>query len=673
MPLLNYSFFYALVGCLAISAISCKAQKQADTIKYNHQELFGPINWPVPPSQIRSANGSPGPQYWQNQADYQIHATLSEKDTSISSNVQITYTNNSPDRLDYLWLQLDQNLFKPDSRGALTTPVDGDRFDVQGFSRGGYHIFSVKVTYQNKTYTLKPIISDSRMQLRLNEPLSNNGGKILVEINYNFAIPIYGADRMGRLKTRNGYIYEIAQWYPRMCVYDDVEGWNTLPYMGLGEFYCEYGNFDYYITVPADMLVFGSGDLENPEEVLTSTQIARLADAIKSEETIMIVAKEEVGKPETRPASKENLTWHFNMKNSRDVAWAASKAFMWDAAKVNLPSGRTIISQSAYPVESSGNNAWGRSTEYLKNSIEIYSKAYIEYPWNSASSISGVALGMEYPGIIFCLSNLKNENLWDDVTHEIGHNWFPMIVGSNERKYMWQDEGLNTFINQYASQQFNKGEYNNPAIRPAKTIAHTMESNIDPLMLPPEAMDLNDYGLYYNKTSLCLDMLRNVVLGPEMFDYAFRIYINRWAIKHPQPYDFFRTMNNSAGEDLNWFWKEWFFTTWKLDQAITEVKYVNNNPLKGALITIVNKEKIAMPVDLLITQTNGKTENLHLPVEIWQRGGSWTFKYPSDSKIQSIIIDPDHQLPDIDRNNNTYKDAVRLQTQISKTKKEAAR
>ncbi|RYY30200.1 MAG: M1 family peptidase [Sphingobacteriaceae bacterium] len=631
------------------------------------------MNWPVQPNQIRSANGSPGENYWQNKADYTIRAELSEKDTSISGNVIINYTNNSPDKLEYLWLQLDQNLFKADSRGAATTPVNGDRFDIKGFARGGYQINSVTITYQNKKYTVKPVITDSRMQLRLNEPLQAHGGQIKVEIDYDFAVPVYGADRMGQLKTRNGYVYELAQWYPRMCVYDDAEGWNTLPYMGLGEFYCEYGDFDYYITAPADMLVFGSGDLQNPAEVLTKKEINRLKEASKSDETIAIVGRDEVGKPETHLKQKGTLTWHFNMKNSRDIAWAASKAFMWDAAKVDLPSGRKIMAQSAYPVESSGDNAWGRSTEYLKNSIEIYSKAYIEYPWNSAVNISGVALGMEYPGIIFCLHNLKNEALWGDVTHEIGHNWFPMIVGSNERKYMWQDEGFNTFINQYATEQFNKGEYFHPANRPAKAIAQQMKTVTDPLMTPPEAMNLDDYGQYYNKTSLCLDMMRNVVLGSDRFDYAFKNYINNWATKHPLPYDFFRSMNNAAGEDLNWFWKEWFFTDWKLDQAVISVKYVLGTPAHGAIITIENLEKAAMPVDLKITQANGKTEMLRLPVEIWQRGGSWTFKYPSTSRVQFIEIDPDHQLPDINRGNNIFREGVKLNTQILNNKKAIGR
>jgi len=209
-----------------------------------------------------------------------------------------------------------------------------------------------------------------------------------------------------------------------MCVYDDVEGWNTLPYMGLGEFYCEYGDFDYYVTAPANMTVVGSGDLQNGAQVLSPTQQSRLAEARKSDKTVVIIKPEEVGQNANATGTK---TWHFKMENSRDVSWAASKAFIWDAARVNFPSGRKGIAMSTYPVESSGNDSWGRSTEYLKNSMEIYSKKYYEYPWNSAVSVSGVALGMEYPGIIFCLSNLKNGQLWGDVTHEIGHNWFPAL------------------------------------------------------------------------------------------------------------------------------------------------------------------------------------------------------------------------------------------------------
>lgn len=649
-----YFFRIYFIAAFSLAASFCYAQSAAVT-EYNQQELFGPINWPAPGAS-RTASGKPSEHYWQNRADYQIRATLSEgsQDTTITGEVAINYTNNSPDELEYLWLQLDQNLFRPDSRGAATTPVTGDRFDVKGFNRGGIRIASVNITYKGQTYSVNPVITDARMQLRLNKAMAAKGDKIQVKIAYNFSIPLYGADRMGRKKFNQGYVYEIAQWYPRMCVYDDVEGWNTLPYMGLGEFYCDYGDFDYYITAPANMVVVGSGDLQNTSEVLTPTQLKRLAEAKNSDKTVMLITEKEVGELSARP-DKQTLTWHYKMENSRDVAWAASKAFIWDAARVNLPSGRKGIAMSAYPKESAGNDAWGRSTEYLKSSMEIYSKKYYEYPWNSAVNVSGVALGMEYPGIIFCLSNYKNAKLWGDVTHEIGHNWFPMIVGSNERKYMWQDEGFNTFINDYAAKEFNNGEYFNARELNAQGVLQQYKNSKDPLMTPPEAIGLNDYGQYYIKTALGLKILRNVILGEDRFDYAFNQYIKNWAMKHPTPYDFFRAMNNAAGEDLNWFWKEWFFTTWKLDQAIEGVKYEDDNSTNGALITIVNKGKMAMPVDLKITLSNGRYETIQLPVNIWQRGGVWTFKFPSKLTVKSIVIDPNGELPDADLRNNRWE------------------
>jgi aminopeptidase N len=284
--------------------------------------------------------------------------------------------------------------------------------------------------------------------------------------------------------------------------------------------------------------------------------------------------------------------------------------------------------------------------------MEIYSNAYFEYPWNSAVNVGGSVTGMEYPGIIFCSSEYKKEELWGDITHEIGHNWFPMIVGSNERKYMWMDEGFNTFINRYAAEKFNNGEYFDKNDRPAIGIAASMADAKDPLMTAPEA--INDYRQYYSKTAQGLDMLRNVVLGPDRFDYAFREYIKHWAFKHPLPYDFFRAMNDASGEDLNWFFQPWFFTTWKLDQAIQSVNYVHGYPSKGATITLVNKDKMAMPVEVKITMVSGKTETIHLPVNIWQRGSVWSFSYPSTSPIKTVELDPDKRLPDVDRANNIW-------------------
>ena len=644
----------AIAGLIIFGLTGLRLSAQT-TSNYDPHALFGPYFFSTNGNEYRSASGQPGPKYWQNRADYLIRATLDEQDTTIKSEVTIDYTNNSPDKLDFLWLQLDQNLFRPDSRGAATTPVTGDRFDVKGFSKGGYHIESVEVINAAKSYSVTPVITDARMQVRLQSPVKPGGDKIKIKVKYSFAIPVYGADRMGRLYTKNGVVYELAQWYPRMCVYDDIDSWNTLPYMGLGEFYCEYGNFDYYLTTPADMTVAGSGDLMNPQDVLTPREIERLAKARKSDATVMIVTPDEVGQPSSRPKMTGTLTWHFVMNNTRDVSWTASKAFIWDAARVKLPSGRPAIAQSVYPIEAAGNDRYGRSTEYLKRSIEIYSDLYFEYPWNSAVSVAGVALGMEYPGIIFCQSNLTKGNLWGDITHEIGHNWFPMIVGSNERRFMWQDEGLNTFINEYSTREFNHGEYYR-AGRP-EFIFRSFERDKDPLMTAPEAMSLRGYGAYYSKTAAGLDLLRNVVVDSNRFDYAFRTYISRWAFKHPQPDDFFRTMNSAMGEDLNWFWKEWFFTNDHLDQAVTAVKYVDGDSTKGALITIDNLDKMAMPVILKITDASGNSQIVKLPVDIWERSGSWTFKYASTTNLTSVELDPDHVLPDVNRENNVWKGA----------------
>ena len=637
------------------------AQNGGNDSLYNPQDFYVPGFNPVAGNQFRSANGAPGPMYWQNSADYLIHATLSEKDTSIKGDVTISYTNNSPDKLDYLWLQLDQNLFDPASRGTLTTPVSGVRFDSKGF-RGGFHIEDVVVTYNGKTYKVPPVITDTRMQVRLNSPVLPKGGKVSVKINFSFAIPAYGSDRMGRMYTGKGVIYEIAQWYPRMCVYDDVEGWNTLPYMGAGEFYCEYGNFDYYITAPSEMIVYGSGDLQNASQVLAPQQIKRLSLAANSDKPVYIIKADEIGTPGMRPATKENVTWHFTMKNTRDVAWVASAALVWDAAKVKLPSGRKAIAMSAYPPGSAGSDAWSRSTEYLKRSVEIYSDHYFEYPWNSAVSIGGSVTGMEYPGMTFNDYREKTAGLWFLISHEIGHSWYPMIVGTNERKYDWQDEGINTFINLDANEVFNKGEYAKDTLFSQKDYfsyldVSALPNRRYPLMIVPEAMGQGEgeRTQYYSKTAYGLKMLRYQVLGKERFDYAFRKYTEAWAFKHPTPYDFFRSMNNAAGEDLNWFWKEWFFTNWTLDQAITAVTYVDNDVSKGALITIENKGKMILPVSVMIVQQNGVATTLHLPVEIWQRGGTWTFRYASTTKIEKVLLDPENVLPDVDRKNNEWQ------------------
>ena len=644
-----------LAATCSLGFLQTQAQQQTTkSTSYNQHEVFDPQFLSAPSTPYRSADGAPGLAYWQNKVDYEIHATLNEADTSLTGKVNIHYQNNSPDSLRYLWLHLDQNLFDPNSRGAATTPISGDRFDVKGYTKGGYHIETVSVTYKGKTYQVKPVITDARMQLRLPITIAPKGDDIQVEVKYNFSIPHYGADRMGRLDTKNGIVYELAQWYPRMCVYDDVRGWNTLPYMGLGEFYLEFGDFDYYVTVPSTMIVAGSGILQNPEEVLTKTQLQRLKKAETSDSTVTIISEDEVGSSQSRPTAKGNLTWHFKMNNTRDIAWSASKAFIWDAARVNYPSGKKGLASAVYPVESKGVHMYGRAAQYLKQSIEFYSKHYFEYPWENATAVAGVALGMEYPGIVFCMYNIKDGMLFHDVTHEIGHNWFPMIVATNERRFMWMDEGMNTFINSFAAGWFNHGEYGDTTNNDIMQVAQVLKAGTSPLITAPESMGLRDYGEYYFKTAAGLKILRNVVLGPDRFDYAFKDYIKNWAFKHPQPEDFFRSMNNAAGEDLNWFWKQWVYTTWHLDQAISEVRQASTDLKDGCLITVVNKAQMAMPVIVQVTEQNGHVTDLTLPVEVWQRGATWTFKVPTTSAVTKVELDPKHDLPDGDLTNNVW-------------------
>jgi hypothetical protein len=650
-------FIYLLLFCKILNA-----QNGINAGSYDPHDFFTQGFNPPAGNAYRSANGTPGPMYWQNSASYLIHATLSEKDTSITGDVTITYINNSPDQLEYVWLQLDQNLFNLKSRGVAATPAINDLIGVRAIDQGGFHISNVSVISDGKNYSVEPVISDTRMQIRLDHPMLSKGDKISIRMNYSFRIPADGSDRMGRLYTKQGVVYTIAQWYPRMCVYDDVEGWNSLPYMGLGEFYCDYGNYEYYITAPSEMIVYGSGDLQNPTEVLTNEQIKRLASAAASDQKVTIVGAGEIGKPSTRLTGKSMLTWHFTMKNTRDVAWAASKGLVWDAAKVNLPSGKHAIAMSAYPPESIGDTAWSRATEYLKNSMEIYSKNFFEYPWSTAVNIGSNISGMEYPGMIFNDWKATKAPLWFVIAHEIGHNWYPMIVGSNERKYMWQDEGFNSYINYYANDIFNHGEYaNDPALFNKNHFAWLDQTTLpdlrDPLITVSEAMDYAQHYQYYSKTAYGLKLLRDVVVGKDRFDYAFRKYTEAWAFKHPTPYDFFHCINNAAGEDLNWFWKQWFFTVWTLDQAVTEIKYVENDPAKGAYITIENKNKMIMPVILKIIQSNGQSETIRLPVEIWQRAAVWTVKYASTTKINEVLLDPDKVLPDINRKNNQWNAA----------------
>lgn len=650
------------LACMLAASVSYAQQSTPTTPAgsvYDYHETFGPGFYTKNGTEFRAASGEPGYKYWQNRADYQLAAKLNDQTNEIIGSEVLTYTNNSPQTLGFMWMQLDQNLFKLDSRGTAIVPPAGSRNWGRGEAfDAGYKIKSVKVAGAKGEYVdAKFLITDTRMQVFLPKEIAANGGQAKLKIEYSFVSPNYGSDRMGYLQTKNGKVYTIAQWYPRVCVYDDVMGWNTLPYSGPGEFYLEYGDFDLNITAPANHIVVASGELLNPQEVYTPEQLKRWAAAEKSESTVIIRSAAEVTDPKSRPAGKTQLTWHFKIKNARDASWASSAAFVIDAAKMDLPSGKKSTAISAYPVESDGNDAWGRSTEYVKKSIEYNSSKWFEYPYPAATAVAGIVGGMEYPGIVFCGAKAKKASLWGVNDHEFGHTWFPMIVGSNERMYGWMDEGFNTFINTLSTANFNNGEYKNTRVPDMHAIgAFFTRPDLEPVMSQPANLKEKNTGtLLYSKPSAGLVLLREQVLGPERFDFAFKTYINRWAFKHPTPDDFFRTMENASGENLQWFWRGWFLNDWRLDVAVSDVKYVDNDPTKGSLITLDNLGKMAMPVILEIKTKGGKVDRVKLPVEIWERYASWTFKYPSTEEIESVTYDPDKVLPDYNQDNNVWK------------------
>ncbi|MFZ4261305.1 M1 family metallopeptidase [Sphingobacterium sp. HJSM2_6] len=627
------------------------AQNKTESL-YDYKAAFAPGFYTQNGNPYRSASGKPGHQYWQNAANYDIKVSLNDQTHEVKGTVKISYTNNSPDVLDFIWLQLEQNLFHPNSIGQAVVPLTNSRYGDAGDDfAGGYQISNVLDAagkdLQNK-------IHDTRMRIDLPSPLAANGGKTTFSIDFSYTVPKHGADRTGILTTSNGDIYSIAQWYPKVSVYDDISGWNSLPYTGPGEFYLEYGDFNVEITAPANHIVVMGGELLNPQEVWTKEQLDRYNKAKSSDQTVIIRAQEEVTNSNSRP-NKSTLTWKYKLSNSRDVAWASSKAFIIDAAQINLPSGKKSLAMSAYPKESNGGNAWERSTEYTKASVEYYSKKWMEYPYPVAINVASNVGGMEYPAIVFCGSKAKAGSLWGVTDHEFGHIWFPMIVGSNERLYAWMDEGFTTFINDLSTEAFNKGEYHRKMGNANAMAMSLMNPLLEPIYSSPQGMKERNIGyLAYYKPGFALRILRDEVLGAERFDAAFRKYVDYWAYKHPTPHDFFRVIENETGENLNWFWRSWIINNWALDQAIDDVSYVELDPAKGAIISLSNLQKMPMPVVIEATTASGKKIRHKLPVEVWERNSTWKFVLKSTEKLTNVIIDPDQVYPDINPENNVW-------------------
>jgi hypothetical protein len=612
---------------------------------------FRRLNLPTP-TLLREGSGRPGPRYWQQRVDYTIAVALDTATHMIAGRETIRYTNNSPDTLRYLWLQLDQNLFRDDSRGAVLTPPDA-RFAARGF-RGGFVLDGVRAVRRTGSQpatqvTLKTIENGTLMRVELDRPLAP-GSVTSLDVGYSFQVPAHGADRMGREQFPEGWLYEIAQWYPRLAVYDDVRGWNTEQYLGQGEFYLEYGDIDFAITVPRGFIVAATGRLTNPLDVLTPLQRERLARALRSDSTVAIIAKSEVGQSSARPAgSSATLTWRFAAKNVRDVAWAAAPNFIWDASGWN-----GILMQSFYPPVA--DSIWRESTRMVRHSIQHYSEKWFPYPYPTAINVNGPVGGMEYPMIVFCGNRRSREGLFGVTTHELGHQWFPMIVGSNERLYAWMDEGFNTFINIYSARTYFPDQAWLRTRGQAEGWAQFAATGRDePGMMPADRVTPELLGaVAYSKPATGLYLLRHEILDSTRFDAAFREYVQRWAFKHPTPAEFFRTMEDGAGEDLSYFWRGWFYRTDVVDQAVDSVRTQRDSAGTTTAIFLSSPGGLPMPVDMRLTFADGTSEHVRLPVEAWYEGNHFVFVRRFPKELVKVELDPDRNFPDVRRQNNVW-------------------
>lgn len=622
--------------------------------------IFSPVSLPTP-NAYRSASGAPGPQYWQQRVDYKLAATLDTAAKKLTGTETVRYVNNSPDSLAFLWFQLDQNLFAKGATGALLN-ASNSRFGGAGFD-GGFQISRIAqgaVTSNAaarpaaraaaaKPVALAPLTSrvdGTMMYVALARPLAP-GQSTTLELDYAFNIPEHGADRMGR----DGALYELAQWYPRLAVYDDVHGWNLDPYLGQGEFYLEYGDFEYAVTVPAGYIVGGTGTLQNAAEVLTATQRSRLALAARSDTTIAIITADELRSGAARPSKSGTATWRFKASNVRDAAWAASPEFQWDVA-----AWQGILANAYYRPTAA--DLWAEAAKMSRASIQEYSEHWFRYPYPQISAIEGPISGMEYPMVAMETHGENREALYNVVTHEIGHMWYPMIVGNDERRYAWMDEGFNTFINTFSEERyFSRNDSDVRKDEKQFVFANDQGRDAQPILTPANRYKgSNNLGaLAYVKPSIVLLALRNKVVGPAVFDTAFREFTRRWAFKHPQPADFFRTMENVIGRDLSWYWRGFFLTTDALDQAIETVNQAETAGGKRKVdVVLRNPGQAVMPVELKLTFADGSSTLVNLPVEIWYAGDRYTATFTFDKPVVAAQLNPDGLGLDVFKGNDNW-------------------
>ena len=689
------------------------------------------------PNEYRSGSGAPGPKYWQQRADYVINAELNDDNQSITGTETITYFNNSPDALTYLWMQVDQNIYEKGNMTqstSITTMKDTSRtremaqdLALYGFD-GGFKIKSVK---DGASRPLAYKVNYTMMRVDLLQPLP--AGKTFtfsVDWSFNISNRMHGNNRndarsgMEYFPEDGNYSYIIGQWFPRMCVYDDVVGWQNKQFLGYGEFTLTFGNYDVNLTVPADHIVAATGMIQNPKEVLTTEQLDRFEKAKISFDKPVVIATQAEAVQREKIKLKEKKIWKFRAENVRDFAFATSRKFIWDAQAVKIGD-KTPLAMSYYPKE--GNPLWGQeSTKAVRAALITYSKYSVDYSYPHATSVHHASIGMEYPMICFNGARPKKDGTWTAETkwglvgvviHEVGHNFFPMIISSDERQWTWMDEGVNTFV-EYRTKVENYPDM--PIGRgPAANIVPYMKGDNTtkrPLMTNSE--QIPQFGNeQYAKCGTGLNMLRETIMGPELFDKAFKEYSQRWAFKHPKPADFFRTMEDASAVDLDWFWRGWFYSTDACDQSIDKVKWFkikkeetsienkgksvktvelagganNGNDFSGgpqpfnviptddrfygdyrsrvddkALltkmenknfyeVTLVNKGELVMPVIIEWTFKDGTKEIERIPVEIWRRDELKVTKiFMKDKEVTTIVLDPYQETSDISVVDNAF-------------------
>jgi hypothetical protein len=617
---------------------------------FDPQAAWDPTFLDQPPNRYRLGTGTPGPGYWQNRAKYDIRATLDTSKQTIRGTAEITYTNHSPTPLHSIWLYISR-LDAPAPKGQATVPKHRT-FDIR------------QVTVQNNGSTYSPTTqsTDARLQVQLKQPVASGGGKKTLTISYSLSLPPPGLP--SRSYTKDGVIYEIGHWFPRVAVYDDRRGWSESPIHPASDVHSAYGTFDYRVTVPASMIVAGSGTLMNPDVVLTDNQQRRLMRARDSDRKVAIITPDEAGTSATRPQESGNQTWHFQMNGVRDVAWAASPSFIWNAVQIRRPERRAALAMSFYPRSSMGGEAWNRSTYHVKKTIKYFSRTLFQYPWNTATNVAGAVGKQEFPGLSFCDHDASGYALFSCVVREQGQNWFPVMVSPDEQQHPWMTDGFTTFLGLLAHRHIYKGEfapkrdddYIPDGDAPAKTLAPTFRSPYEAsIMTPPGVLPSDRHTrLYSEKTALGLMLLREEVLGQRVFDYAFQQFVERWSFREPTPSDFFRSMSDATGRDLSWFWKGWFANAWTLDQAVTGVEYNDGDPANGALISIKLLGKLPMPVDMKVIETDGHTQRVRRPVRIWRRGGTQVVEVDTDARIRRVVLDPDDKLPDGNEKNDEW-------------------